>query len=438
MAYGLKYYLDYCDRDNIQYRLEILDKDYTGAAFAVSSAGNPFTKITRNEDGNKLTEVQTTSASFNLYEDANLNIDSMLNSSETRFLVKHYIGGVLDCQLFIVPDLYTSDIDGNSVVEFTATDRTPSLKEAGFVYQEGSASFISIISQVLSSTGLSLNINVVANFTCDEWVAPVGRSANLLQDTYVWKDRLFDASGRSVSMYDTLKSIMAQFFCRVYMNGNEWWIVNKEENQVGAGRKVKFNSAGTLIGEEAYSFPVRNVANVDTGGYKEISPVLAVSTIYAENGTPVNLLKNKRFQGFAGGAFPNWNNRNGYVVGSTTVDPKKYNTATGVNVETETLTVSVPSLLQNTSGVDSLNVNQPHMESDPVTVPGTDNKARLTITLRGADDSVVYAMVIAKVTGTSGVSYFYSLSGEGSFSRYDITSVTTNAFFSFPSQTGNA
>ena len=113
MAYGIKYRIKYCDKNNVEAKVEIEVRNYAGAVQTVE--GTPDVFLLRYDLGGKQNNIISSFADINLYEHP-INIDDLKTLNETDIRVSFYLANDLKWQGFALPDFFETDIKNNAVI----------------------------------------------------------------------------------------------------------------------------------------------------------------------------------------------------------------------------------------------------------------------------------------------------------------------------------
>lgn len=177
MAYGEKYYVTYCDPQRVEYRLSIMEIDYSGSATAVKAGPIPFSPYIENSSELKVGGISPTTGIVTLVSSKTFNLEELYTTDETKYKVVHarsdndptrYWEG------FIIPTSLSEEID-NQVhhIQMLASDRLSSLQGVKFLDDTGEnygnedgqfeKSFLFAIKECLKRTGLNLPIRTMVN-----------------------------------------------------------------------------------------------------------------------------------------------------------------------------------------------------------------------------------------------------------------------------------
>ena len=346
MAYNTKYILNYCNEKGIPLRIELQLKDYIGEAFIlvnetahlqdeegrfitvnidgsydpdrdknpIEGGVNPFSLTYRNDAGEKGGTIRATSATMSFYEDAIFNIDDLATSDETDIRCIFFYDDQIEWIGFVTPDFFNVEITDNPIINLTASDRLGILKDVDYVVEdfvsEARVQYIEIISKCLANTGLELNINVVCDFMCQEFREHHDYSYHPFYDAVVSELRFIteEESEETLDCYTIIKKICDQFNCLITQAKGEWWIVNKEQLEIGYGKVILFDHLGEFVEEFPFTQEENVINLIDVGGERSIIPTGAKNTLLVDHGESIKYPKNRTFKG-NNESIRNWNKR---------------------------------------------------------------------------------------------------------------------------------
>ena len=290
MAYNTKYILRYCNRDGTLLRVEIQLWNYVGEAFIlvneedylldddgrfvvtnidgeynpdrdqnpIEGTAYPLLITYQNDIGEKGGTMRATIAEMQFFENNVFNIDDLQTSDETEIRAVFYYDNELEWIGYVTPDFFNVPITANPYISLTASDRIGILKDITYpiedFYTDARVSLMDIISKCLALTDLELNINTLVDFDCVQFDSPVGRDNHPFLDTYVSELRFVTDQDtlETMSCYDVLKAICSQFNCLLTQYKGQWWIVNKEQLELGFGEIWSFDFEGGLLSIEDF------------------------------------------------------------------------------------------------------------------------------------------------------------------------------------------
>jgi len=302
MAYGLKYFSEFADDQEIGYRVEIHQRDYSGDSIEVKSSGNPFV-IEVTELDNIYSPIRTKKATIewvaeegNDFEIKDLFIDDdqkykvyLYEIKEGDVLVNYFTGYLVtvDCKEPFQSKPYHVQMSAGCGL-FFLHDYTFTSDNGEFVL--GKASIKDAIGQCLQFAGLELDFHTYVDLY-DIQMA----SGDPLALAEVDPDGL-----RGVTCYDALSGILNAFNAFVVQEGDIWVVKGIPElNALSTNRRIYdfqgvFKSADVVnqavsIGRTPFDndipnlIPTENVTSsiADTSSVvkSQISPGIAVNRL---------------------------------------------------------------------------------------------------------------------------------------------------------------
>lgn len=177
MAYGEKYYLTYCDPQRNEYRLSIMERDYSGPSTAVKAGPVPFAPHIENSNELKIGGISPTTGIVTLVSSKTFNLEEMYTTDESKYKVVHSRSDNNPARYwegFVIPTSLSEEIDNQvHYIQVLASDRLPSLQGVKFLDENGDnygnetgefeQSFLFVIKECLKKSGLSLPIRTLVN-----------------------------------------------------------------------------------------------------------------------------------------------------------------------------------------------------------------------------------------------------------------------------------
>lgn len=306
-TYNTKYILSYCNKDAIPLRVELQLKDYEGESLIlvnerdylqdnegnyvtmlpiggfdplrdmnkVEGASNPFTLTYNNDKGQKNGTIYATSADMSFFEDMLFNIDDLATSDETAIRCIFYYNNSIEWIGYVMPDFFSVAIESNPIIDLTASDRLGVLKDIPYPFIDEflttRVNYLSILTQCLKQTKLDINLNIICDFTCLE-ITGLTANDHFLSKIFISEKRFIKNDEENISCYDVLMSILDQFNCLLTQYKGEWWMVNKEQLELGNGNVFKYSMSNVFISKSGFTQNEINFSKIDTGGTRSIIP----------------------------------------------------------------------------------------------------------------------------------------------------------------------
>lgn len=208
MAYAVKYTLSFLsDREN-DYRIDILQDGYNGSAVSKKLGVPPMLNIEEGEG-----RIKGSSLTFALQCDVEGELSGLYTTDNKEFRVDLYRNGTLYWQGYLLPELYSENyIDPPFDVSVTATDQLATLKNLKYQGADEYASLHDIISNILSSTELSLPI-------IEHMQLHATGAISMLQASYINA-----AAFAGMSQYDALSAILLSCNASIVQMGCSWLV----------------------------------------------------------------------------------------------------------------------------------------------------------------------------------------------------------------------
>jgi hypothetical protein len=219
MAYGLRYRLEYKDRNEVLTQINIYRRDYTGTA-DVRYAPAAFKAEWGDQGSNDTLPPCIYGSSVTVYLDAEIDFEflNLFSADAKKHLVEIKKGGVVFGKWFIEPDTWNEPLTATPYpCQFTAYDNLGFLKNIDFDAIDEFRTIESIITDLLELTGLGLSINFNINF--------------LDETSTDYKSHLINTIDfAEMNCFDVLQQVAVN--CRIYQRGGAWHVVsNKKINQ---------------------------------------------------------------------------------------------------------------------------------------------------------------------------------------------------------------
>jgi hypothetical protein len=404
--YKMKYTLTYKNKQGVEARIDIITFGSTSTTEVIEGTDTPFILNYKREKNDKEGYIISSSADIAIYESGTFNIDTLKTSNETDIKVEYYIDNVLTWSGFVVPDFFSRVIGTPAIVNMVASDRLGSLKGQTLSGLPSMVTLSSLVSSCLSKTGLSLPINLKADFT-----SVVGNE-NVFASKVI-SQRFTDTKGRNISCYDILRSILVVTDSVVVQRNGQWYIANKIQIE-----------QGTALPTTQYI----DFDEVSVGARRQIMPVASSVGVYHEFGGERKHPQNFDFSE----ALSGWTAVNGFIA---QVNNKEI---IGFNYENNAITPiygtndTLPYLLSvNTNPANHLYNNvetgwnfedAPYLKATFPIISMNENIVNINFdtSVIGIFHSYYYFVIIAK--NRNDVEDIYALNQSGLFTQYDFHS----------------
>ena len=232
---NLKYFFQYKNIVNDEYRCEIYNKQYFGNATEIKGRAT----IEKGSVKDHLEPIRGTGLLLDLEASVDLTLEDLYTENEQDFTVRLYKNGKVVFIGFLKPDgLYQSFTRDIWTISMDCIDGLGAISNLSFVQPNGfrfigKMSAIDIIYNCLRRTGISLPINTSINTVYDGLV----RSPNMdvLTKVKMNADRFFRIDGQGtgdgtiMSCEEVLKSVLDVFCACITQESGEWYIYKTNE-----------------------------------------------------------------------------------------------------------------------------------------------------------------------------------------------------------------
>lgn len=317
MAYGELYRVRYYDQilEGVTGRetiLKILKKDYTGSWTYLKGDKNPIIISTKTKDDYLFSQICAGTLKLNVISETDRQFIDMFTANAREYLFELYktdIGGEI-LNLFwsgyMIPDNYIEPLnyEKNYIVTLEAIDGLARLQDIDFLtedgsYFEGKNTALTIIRQILSYTGLELNIDIALSwdeiYSTTEGI-PAIVTKYLDYETFYFKE---------IPKCDyVLTQILQSFGARIIQNKGHWSIKEVTKN---GGNHTVYRS---IVGDSPTNFsfnPVKEYLRdfgynrkilIDRDGDIQIDPAYKNFTINHDFLLKKSLISNGSFEKF--------------------------------------------------------------------------------------------------------------------------------------------
>ena len=317
---NLKYFFQYKNIVNDEYRCEIYNKQYFGNATEIKGRAT----IEKGSVKDHLEPIRGTGLLLDLEASVALTLEDLYTENEQDFTVRLYKNGKVVFIGFLKPDgIYQSFTRDIWTISMDCIDGLGAISNLSFVQPNGfrfigKMSAIDIIYNCLRRTGISLPINTSINTVYDGLV----RSPNMdvLTKVKMNADRFFRIDGQGtgdgtiMSCEEVLKSVLDVFCACITQESGEWYIYKANElflTDYPLFRRYNiqnvYNGNVTLNIAEVLGSQINNFYPYHCSGNQKIDIKGGVSAfrVNYKYGFVSGLLGNNQFfhEGFS---YPNW------------------------------------------------------------------------------------------------------------------------------------
>ena len=210
MAYSEKYIMSFVSERGNEYRIVILQQNYTGEVVQKKLGVAPVLSV-ESGDG----RIQGSSLAFSIQSDTEGELRGLYTTNNKEFKALLYRNGVLYWQGYLLPELYSENyIHPPYDVAVTATDQLATLKNVAYVGEDAQTSLLDIIKNILSHTQINLQCKVHMNLNDSNGIS-------VLRGSYISA-----ATYNGQSCYDALNAILLSCNCTIMQMGNQWLITS--------------------------------------------------------------------------------------------------------------------------------------------------------------------------------------------------------------------
>lgn len=225
--YGkLKYFFEYDNFVNDNFRCEIFERGFSGLPIEVSGSAN-----LKYQDKKDIFEpIISCSLSIDFDSSVDLPFEDLYSEKENTFLIKYYRNGAVLFVGFLKPDGIWEDLVSDKwLMSIDGIDNLSILKSLSFVKPNGTffigkKSQIEVIFNLLLRTGLNLPINV----SIDLSYLDIDTSTNsILEAVLINADRFYQDASKDKIMdcQEVLMSILQIYNATIFQQNGEWFIV---------------------------------------------------------------------------------------------------------------------------------------------------------------------------------------------------------------------
>ena len=257
MAYGLRYFGEFEDISGRSYRVEILQKDYSGVFTSIKLGATPAVHSYQTDDIRAT--VRGASATINIINSGSIPITTFYSVNDDEYQVKILQGSAVLFIGFLVQDDTTEImVDYAHDITIQCNDNLGLLKDVTF---NKNASVITdfyakdtlarCVHQCLVNTSLELDTYVYANL----WEDRMAETDSFLPQTYI-DLQTFISGDKFMSCYQVLDYILDRFNLSLFQAQGRWNIVRWDElYRLTTVNGFKYSSAWVLTGTTLLDTP---------------------------------------------------------------------------------------------------------------------------------------------------------------------------------------
>jgi hypothetical protein len=411
MAYGLKYFATAYGISGVQWKIELLEKDYESTSNEIQMTGDGI-KIGYDREDDKFNTIYSRYAILDLKVKSGFNLESLQFDDERKFQVKLYKNAVLEFIGWLIPFYSSQPFEDDSIASISvmAKDGINQLKNNLFVDKHteivsNKQSFKDIISQSLREVGYNLDLEIYYN----KYESLMNKTSSdcPLSQLYFNVTSFETTEGIYINYYEVLHRLLLTHNLRIEQVNGKWVIISPIEQVDGVVSGRKFN----YLGEYQSNVTLESDVTFHTGGIKvkrnsnrrKDIPIQQYTAFY-EVGLSTNLLSNGKLNNYSGLNPVNWT-KVGFGIG-----------------EVSQILNSDGIQFNNTFTHSELAADTKYFESAPIDISGLGSfefsaEAYADDTI----DSVKIAIIIYKNGDDSAPKYY--VDKYGSIKKYDVTAI---------------
>jgi hypothetical protein len=324
MAYQLKYYATAYGQSPVEWKVELLEKDYSGSSTELILMGNGI-RIGHDREEDRYAPILSRYAEIHLKGTDNFQLDDLQFDDERKYQIKIYQADTLEFTGWLVPFYSSQEFEDISVIviKIMAKDGINRLKDLSFIdlhpnIASKKQSVRSLIQQALTETGHNLPMLIYYN-KYDTAMTKSSASCPLSQ-LYIDVRSLLNKDSTYINYYELLERLLTVHDLRLFQSGGHWIISSAIESADGFLQGRAFEADGTPAGSTLFNTDVV----IHTGGLKVIKGAINRKDIpyqtfssYYEVGPQANLLPNGDFTSFSALNPNNWTKVGTWNIGET-------------------------------------------------------------------------------------------------------------------------
>jgi hypothetical protein len=373
MSYGIKYISTAKGLSSVQWKIELLEKNYSGSTIEVRMVGDGIT-IGYDREDNRFNTIYSRYAILNFKVNSTLNLNILQFDDERKFQVKIYKNNVLEFIGWLIPFYSSQEFEDDKVssISVMAKDGINQLKNKNFVNVKPEVlskkqSFKDIIIQSLNEIGYNLNTEIYYN-KYEDGMLKTASDCPLAQ-CFVNIESFIDKDGVNINYYEVLYRLLLQHDLRIAQVNGVWCITSPIEVIDGSISGRVYNYLGVKTANKTLSTDV----NIHKYGLKVIansqirkSIPIQQFTANFEFGADKNLVLNGELKDFSNFQPNKWNLGSGWVNGEV-----QENVGGGIIFQ-NTYATRPAQIQLNAPIADASLTSNKYLESDEFSVEGLD------------------------------------------------------------------
>lgn len=276
MSYQKKYYYTFVKLKSTEvHTVEIWhNTEDVIVAEEIQGHMNPFT-VEMPELDHKFQVVRGSGCVLNLLSDTDMKFfTSLYHVDPTEFMVKHYIGELLNFVGYLNAEMITEpyDIDFNYQISLTGNDGFSLMDRFSFLQSDGTnyegiLSKWDLIQIIFTKIGLPYyGINVSLSTTFAAFSGAAG--STILHESYVNCANFYDEDKKPMSLREVMESILAPY--GAYIRLDQGYIYITDINILAQGGNITYKQFANFLGTYSYSgqITIDNEKTISEIGYK--------------------------------------------------------------------------------------------------------------------------------------------------------------------------
>jgi|GEM_PF-4046972 len=271
MAYGEKYYHEYCNRYGTVCRVSILERDFEGTPLDKDCGAIPFALNYESVSDDKFDRIKSSTAEVRFIGNDSFDMEELYTADMYQYKIQHTIGGQIKWVGWVVPNGFTEDwVGGLREMVIQAIDGLSLLDQYRFLDSSGNPfnydmRHITILFTCLNFIGLELPIHTMVSLGYDGQTTDIDpvyaamTNPNTYMDTSVEDEDTFNHTyieykNNAFSCYDVLMDICRVWGAKVYQNNGAWKFkrVAEDYGDLGSREWRVYDNASGQSGTEIY------------------------------------------------------------------------------------------------------------------------------------------------------------------------------------------
>jgi hypothetical protein len=413
MTYELKYYATATGLSSVEWKVELLEKDFSGDSIELLLMGNGV-RIGYDREEDRFAPIVSRYAEISLKAKNDFQLDDLQFDDERKYQIIIYKNNAIEFVGWLIPFYSSQEFEDISavVINVMAKDSIKQLSNITFFNQypertSNKQSFKEVISLGLKQLGYLLYLEIYYN----KYDAAMYKEAMdcPLSQQYFDIHALQDKDGKWLDFYAILERLLAHHNLRLFQSKGKWIIVSVIELLDGSVTGRRF--------EPNYGFYMATVSfesdkTIHTGGLKvkknaivrKDIPIQSFTAIY-EKGLEGNLLVNGNLLKFTDGLPDNFSKVGDWTAGDiTAID------GGGVQIENTYIQKSPPPDPDSEEPYEAFTPVK-YLISDPIDINAL-SSFRFTVQAYG-DDDMDEIRISIRLSAHPNPSKFYYVTSEG-------------------------